>query len=188
MMMPADPQRASPDDMSDLQIIDRDLLDHVSRLAEESPRRRKNYNFHVADSEASHRLLNAMEPDSYIPPHCHADASKDETIVVLRGALGAVFFNHDGSVARKAVLQPNGEAVAVNVPHGVFHTLVALEPATVFFEAKAGPYLPLREDERGAWAPREGDSAAAAYLAFLRGLFAAAAQPAHSASIRWKPV
>jgi len=173
--------------MSDLQIIDRDLLDHVSRLAKESPRRRKNYNFHATDAESSHRLLNAMEPDSYIQPHCHADASKDETIVVLRGALGAVFFNHDGSVAHKALLQPGGEAVAVNVPHGVFHTLVALESATVFFEAKAGPYLPLREWERGAWAPQEGEPDAAAYLAFLRGLFSAAPPHAHSESTRWKP-
>ena len=157
--------------MREIQIVDRDLLDRVTLMAKDSPRRRKNYNFHAADTEASHRLLNAMEPDSYIPPHCHADPSKDETIVVLRGMLGAIFFNHDGTVAHNALLQPGGEAVAVNVPHGVFHSLVALEPGTVFFEAKAGPYMPLREGERAAWAPAEGAPDAAEYLEYLRRLF-----------------
>ena len=157
--------------MTEIQVVDRDLLDRVSRMATESPRRRKNFNFHAADAEPSHRLLNAIEPDSYIPPHCHADPSKDETIVVLRGVLGAIFFNHDGTVAYKALLQPGGDAVAVNVSHGVFHSLVALEPATVFFEAKAGPYMPLRESEKAAWAPAEAAPDSAKYLEFMRGLF-----------------
>jgi cupin fold WbuC family metalloprotein len=74
-------------------IIDNSLLDAVSKAAAESPRGRKNHNFHGADTEPCHRLLNAIEPGSYIQPHCHADANKDETIVILRGRLGAVIFN-----------------------------------------------------------------------------------------------
>jgi cupin fold WbuC family metalloprotein len=159
--------------MSELQIINRQLLDHVSGLAIESERKRKNFNFHEADSDASHRLLNGIEPGSYIPPHCHADSSKDETIVVLRGKLGTVFFDEYGAITHKVLLQAGGDAVAVNVPHGMFHTLVALEPGTVFFEAKAGPYQPLTEAERANWAPPEGAPDAPAYQASIVGLFAA---------------
>lgn len=152
-------------------LIDRTLLDEVSRMARESPRHRKNYNFHAADEDVSHRLLNAMEPDSYIQPHCHADPAKDETIVALRGRFGVVFFDHSGSVTGTAVLEPSGPAVGVTIPHGVFHTLVSLAPGGVFFESKAGPYRPLASGERAPWSPAEQDTAAPAYLAHLAGLF-----------------
>ncbi len=154
-----------------VQVIGQGLLDEVSSMARQSSRLRKNYNFHGSDEEASHRLLNAMEPDSYIPPHCHRDPSKDETIAVLRGRFGVLLFDARGGVSGRVVLQPGGEAVGVNIPHGVFHTLVALAPNGVFFEAKAGPYRPLLPEEKAPWAPAEGDSGAGRYLAGLKRLF-----------------
>jgi cupin fold WbuC family metalloprotein len=157
--------------MSELQIIDGQLLKHVSGLALESARKRKNFNFHGADSDASHRLLNGIEPGSYIPPHRHLDPGKDETLIVLRGKMGAVFFDNYGAITHKVLLQAGGDAVAVNVPHGMFHTLVALQPGTVFFEAKAGPYQPLTEEERANWAPPEGAPDAPAYQASIVALF-----------------
>ncbi len=158
-------------DMNVPQLIDCALLDRVSAQALASPRRRKNHNLHVAESDASHRLLNAVEPDSYIQPHCHADAVKDEAIVALRGRFGVVFFDAAGKVVKTAIIEPNGDTVAVNIPHGVFHGIVALLPGSVFFEAKAGPYQPLKPEEKAAWAPAEGEPGAAAYLEFLRALF-----------------
>ena len=153
------------------QIINRELFDRVSSEARAAPRRRKNFNFHIAEADASHRLLNAMEPDSYIPPHCHRDASKDESIIALAGRFGVVFFDHQGNVTGTAILTPGGEAVGVNIPHGVFHSLVALEPGSLFFEAKAGPYKALEPAEKAPWAPTEGEPDAIAYLGFLRAMF-----------------
>ena len=153
------------------QIINLELFNRVSLEAQAAPRRRKNFNFHVTDADASHRLLNAMEPDSYIPPHCHQDASKDESIIALAGRFGVVFFDHEGSVTETAILAPGGEAVGVNIPHGVFHSLVALEPGSIFFEAKAGPYKALEPAEKACWAPAEGEPDATAYLNFLRAMF-----------------
>jgi len=158
--------------MRDIQLINQDLLDQVSAQAQASPRRRKNYNFHVSETDGCNRLLNAIEPDSYIQPHCHHDAGKDESLVVVRGRVGVVFFDAHGAITSQAVLASGGEAVGVNIPHGVFHTLVALEPGSVFFEAKAGPYAPLTAREKAPWAPAEGDPQAAAFLARLRQLFA----------------
>lgn len=156
--------------MAKAQVINQALLDQVAATARESARKRKNYNFHGAEAELSHRLLNAMEPDSYIPPHRHQDATKDETILVLRGCLGAVFFNEAGEIGQTVLLEACGESLAVNIPHGVFHTLVALEPS-VFFEAKAGPYEPLKAGEKAEWAPTEGAVDANVYLAELKRLF-----------------
>ena len=157
--------------MSHVQYIHRNLLDDISSQAQASPRRRKNYNFHASEGDACHRLLNAIEPGSYIPPHCHHDASKDETLIVVRGSLGVIIFDERGAVTATAVLAPVGESVGVNIPHSVYHTLVALEAGSVFFEAKAGPYLPLAPQEKAPWAPAEGEPTAASYLAELKRLF-----------------
>lgn len=146
------------------QLIDAALLDAVSAEARLSPRRRRNRNFHRNDDQPGHRLLNALEPGTYIMPHRHLEADKDETIVVLRGRMGLVIFDDQGGVLSATVLAAGGAVLGADLPHGTWHTLVCLEGGTVFLEAKAGPYRPLTEAEKAAWAPAEGDPAAAAYL------------------------
>ncbi len=150
--------------------IDAALLDGVSAAASASPRRRKNHNFHPRDDSTCHRLLNAMEPDSYVPPHRHLDPEKDETFVVLRGRFGVVTFDDAGEVLAAQVLEPGG-TVGVTLPAGTWHSIVALAPGSVFLEAKGGPYVPLSAPERAAWAPGEGSGEATAYLLRLRCLF-----------------
>lgn len=157
--------------MSELKLITASLLDEVSHTAQTSPRRRKNHNFHSADDAHCHRLLNAIEPDSYVAPHRHLDLQKAETMLVLRGRLGLVIFNDEGQVQQSAVLSAGGGCCGVDIPCGVWHTVLGLESGTVFFEAKAGPYVPLQPQERAPWAPLEGDPETITYLAGLRALF-----------------
>jgi cupin fold WbuC family metalloprotein len=163
-----------------IRLIDTVLLDEVSAEAAASPRGRKNRNFHPRDDYPAHRLLNAIEPGSYIAPHRHLDPSKDETMVVLRGALGLVAFDDDGKVVRTEKVgipgglpsgRAGGTAIGIDIAHGTWHTVFALEPGTVFLEAKSGPYLPLADAERAPWAPAESAPEAPAYLAGLRRLF-----------------
>ena len=143
------------------------LLANLSTEARQAPRRRRNFNFHTDDTAPCQRLLNAIEPGSYIAPHRHLDSTKDETLVLLRGRLGLILFDESGNVTAHEVLDTTGARIGVTIAAGTFHTLVALEPESVFFEAKAGPYRPLAEEERATWAPAEGEPAAAAYLAAL---------------------
>ena len=152
-------------------LIDIPLLDAVSAEAKAAPRGRKNRNFHPDNAYPAHRLLNAIEPGSYIAPHRHASASKDETMVVLRGSLGLVEFDDAGQVARCIRLGAGGDALGCDIPHGVFHTVIALAADTVFLEAKSGPWAPLGDDEKAPWAPQEGDPDAAAYLQTLTARF-----------------
>jgi cupin fold WbuC family metalloprotein len=97
-------------------------------------------------------------------PHRHLDPNKDETILVLRGSLGLVLFDDTGAVIKALRLGPDAAAMGVDLPHGTWHAVFALESGTVFFEAKAGPYLPLADAERAPWAPVEGSPEAPAYL------------------------
>jgi len=157
-----------------IKLITTGLLDEVSREAQASPRRRKNRNFHPADDFPSHRLLNAIEPGSYVAPHRHLDPSKDESMLVLRGRLGLVIFDDAGGILQAVELTAGGASLGVDISHGCWHSVLGLEPGTVFFEAKAGPYVALTSEERALWAPQEGDAGAAGYLEKLRSLFACA--------------
>ncbi|HEY6871306.1 MAG TPA: WbuC family cupin fold metalloprotein [Geobacteraceae bacterium] len=154
-----------------MKIIDQKLLDGLSAQAAANPRLRKNHNLHPADDFCCHRLFNAIEPGSYIRPHRHLDPVKDETFVMVRGRLGVVVFDDNGNVTGKTLLEAGGGTIAADIPHGAFHAAVSLKPGTIFFEAKAGPYLPLTNREKAAWAPEEGAPEAAAYLASLEKLF-----------------
>ena len=66
-----------------MEIIDKRLLDEVSAQAKDSPRLRKNYNFHQTLHDLCHRMLNALEPETAILAIYYPD--KDETFVMLCG-------------------------------------------------------------------------------------------------------
>jgi cupin fold WbuC family metalloprotein len=147
------------------------LLDALTAEARAHPRGRRNRNFHASEAEPCNRLLNAIEPGSYVRPHCHLEAHKDETIVVLRGRLGVLIFDHTGNIAQKQVLAPGSGQIGLDIPHGTLHSMLALEPGTVFFEAKAGPYTRLSGTELASFAPAEGSMESAAYCDWMRSQF-----------------
>ncbi|WP_432720044.1 WbuC family cupin fold metalloprotein [Jeongeupia wiesaeckerbachi] len=152
--------------------IDRSLLNELSAEAAQSPRLRKNRNFHTDNDDACHRLLNALEPGTYIQPHRHLAADKEETLIVLCGRVGVLLFDEAGAVTATRELVAGGETVGINVAPGVFHSLVALEAGSVFFESKAGPYAALSAAEKPAWAPAEGEAGVADFLAGMLARFA----------------
>jgi cupin fold WbuC family metalloprotein len=154
-----------------VKIITRELLALVSAEARQNPRLRKNHNIHPSDESRCHRLLNAIEPDSYIRPHRHLDPEKDEAFIIMSGRLGIVTFTDDGEINDAVLLSHDSGNLAADIPHGVYHTALSLESGTVFYEAKAGPFRQLNEDEKVVWAPTESDPQAQAFLKRLRRVF-----------------
>lgn len=146
------------------------LLEELSREAAASPRLRQNRNFHAME-EPAHRLVNALEPGTYVRPHRHLDPNKAETAIALTGSTGVIVFDDDGTILEKRRLSPTGPVRGVDTPAGAWHTFVALEPGCVFFEAKAGPYAPPAENEIAPWSPAEGSPEAARLERFWRALF-----------------
>jgi cupin fold WbuC family metalloprotein len=123
-----------------MKVIDNNLLDKVSAQAKESPRLRMNYNFHQSLDEKCHRFLNAVEPGTEVPIHRHP--TKDETFVLLRGRVVVKTYNDDGTIKDSIELNPQEGKYGVNIPKGTWHNLESLEPDSVFFECKEGPFVP----------------------------------------------
>ncbi len=157
--------------MSDMVLIDQNMLAQLSAEAASAPRLRKNRNFHQANEDLCHRMLNALQPGTYVPPHRHLDAVKEETILALSGRFGCLVFDNDGKVVQSCELSPGGATMGINIKPGTFHSIVALEPNSVFFESKQGPYTPIAEAEKATWAPAEGQPECAAYLTFMLSHF-----------------
>lgn len=144
------------------------LMSGLLAKANASTRLRQHHNLHDTHDDPCHRLVVAMVGGSYIQPHRHKAYPKEELFVVLSGELVAVTFLEDGTVETVQMLTPGGTCVGCEFPAGAWHTIVALKES-VFLEVKAGPYMPLPDDDRAPWAPVEGDPAARSYLEGLRG-------------------
>jgi len=55
-------------------------------------------------------------------------------------------YNDDGTEIESVVLCPEEGLYGVDIPKGVWHTLEAIEPNSVIFECKEGPFVPHEED------------------------------------------
>lgn len=123
-----------------MKIIDNGLLDEVGGQAKVSPRLRTIFNFHQSQEEKCHRFLNAVEPGTEVEIHRHP--TKDESFVLLRGKVKVSTYNDDGSVLESVVLFHEDGRYGVDIPKNVWHKLEAMEPDSVIFECKEGPFVP----------------------------------------------
>ena len=144
--------------------LDDKLFDEILLRAQESPRRRMNFDLrtqameipgqagHDVDEtgskgwrDQSQRMLNVLMADTVIPIHRHNDTS--ETVVVCRGRVREEFYDAEGNKTAEFVLEAGGDCPAVQVPMGQYHTLVCLEDGSVIFEAKDRAYDPEQTED-----------------------------------------
>jgi len=128
-----------------MKIIDTSLLDSVTEQATKSPRLRMNHNFHESMEAKSQRLLNALEPGTEIPIHRHRTTA--ETYILLRGTIGVLFYNNEREIIETTELNPLKGKYGIDIPAGQWHTLEVLEPGTVIFEVKDGPYRAIGDED-----------------------------------------
>ena len=152
--------------MSEVKLISAALIDRVTGLASASPRRRMNHNFHSGPADNPHRFLNILLRGTYIRPHRHSAPPKAESFLVLEGAADVILFDDGGAITARYRLgaeSPEGRLWGIDLPPGVWHTILPTTARAVCFEVKPGPWEPSSDKEFAEWAPREGDPAAAEY-------------------------
>lgn len=153
-----------------MKLIEQKTIDMVVDEARVSSRKRKNFNYHEHLSDPINRMLNALEPGTYVQPHKHEDPDKREVFVILTGRMGVFIFDDHGKVIETAILDRDAGVYGIEIPPGTWHAVVSLAPGSVVYEVKDGPYEPLNDKNFAAWAPKEGAPEAAAYLASLEKL------------------
>jgi cupin fold WbuC family metalloprotein len=127
---------------------------------------------HRSSEERVQRLLNFVQPGSYIRPHLHPMPECIENITVLSGSIGFLAFDAAGEITTRRRLTANQPASCmVDIVQGVWHTFVALAPDTVVLEIKRGPYDAATDKKFASWAPVEGGPGVADWLVETGRLF-----------------
>lgn len=138
--------------------ITRQQLETLSRQAAESARGRANWNLHPSLADPTQRFCNAMEPGTYVRPHRHQAPGRWELFLALTGEAQVVTFSEKGGLLARVTIGADGPDYGIEIPEGVWHTVASLQPGTVLFELKPGPYIPLTDKDFAPWAPTEGHS------------------------------
>ena len=139
------------------QFIDEERLTRLAGEARAGARRRSHILLHENHEDQVQRLLIGLEPDSYVRPHVHSE--QWEMIVLLRGRIDVLIFGPQAELMQR--LSMSVRSPVVQIPRGICHSGVALEPETLVLEVKPGPFRP---NEFAQWAPEEGDAAGAAFM------------------------
>jgi cupin fold WbuC family metalloprotein len=144
--------------------IDQNLTNKITEQAILTPRRRKNYNFHHIQGDTLQRLINAMEPGTYIHPHKHESPDKREAFLVLIGTLLVVEFDEQGNITDHIILNRDLGNFGSETAERTYHTIISLEKGSVAYEAKDGPYDPADDKCFASWAPPENSPECDAYI------------------------
>lgn len=151
-------------------LITTDLIRQAVEASRCSPRKRIILPLHKEPKSPLHRMINAMQPYSYIRPHRHFQPPKAESVIVLQGALLCFIFSANGEVEQIYTLAAGSAHFGVDSEPGVYHTFLALEEDTVLFEAKPGPYQQSSDKDFASWAPAEATPEAETYMEYLYSL------------------
>jgi cupin fold WbuC family metalloprotein len=145
-----------------IQVIGCDQLEELATQATAVPRKRAHLLLHDGPTDPVQRLMIVLQPNSYVRPHHHSQ--QWELLVLPQGRGDLLIFDDSAHLADRAELSPR--APVVQIPVGVWHGFVALEPNTAVLEIKPGPY---RANEFADWAPEEGATNVDTFVEWARG-------------------
>lgn len=117
--------------------IDNILIEDLFAKANESDRKRMNYDLRTSSNDGSQRMLNALLPGSVVPIHRHQFSN--ENVLLLCGKLVEVIYDAEGNETERIHLDPSVGNFGCVVPAGAWHTVEVLDPS-VIYEAKDGKY------------------------------------------------
>ena len=88
----------------------------------------------------------------------------------MKGRGAVIIFDDTGRVTDTHILEAGGNTLGVEIPPGVWHSILSLEEGTVFFEVKDGPYIATTDKDFAPWAPAPGDENVQSYLKELEDM------------------
>jgi len=156
----------------DVLVIDAKLIKAKAAHAAESKRKREIHILHTGDEDTLQRMLNSVQPGSYIAPHRHTATPKAESFIVLQGSIAFVIFDDGPKHDEQAwLIDPKKGISGIDCREGLWHCFFALEPDTVIFEVKPGPFDCATDKEFATFAPHENDDQAVRFLATMEDRF-----------------
>ncbi|MGC6427693.1 MAG: WbuC family cupin fold metalloprotein [Akkermansiaceae bacterium] len=113
------------------------------------------------------RIVNFLQPGTYIRPHCHPLPHATESVCLIQGALEILIFSEGGEVIARHHLRETGNRL-IDLEPGTWHGMIVHGEDTVVFESKRGPYDAETDKIFAPWSPEEGDERVGEFLESLR--------------------
>lgn len=148
-----------------IRTITQQMLDDLIAQAAAAPRKRTIYRLHEHE-EPVQRMVNALVPGTYTPPHKHENPDKVELFAILVGRIALLHFDDAGNVEAVHVLDASGPVKIADIAPRTYHALVALEPSAAL-EIIQGPYDARTHKQFAPFAPAEESPEAADYLRWM---------------------
>ena len=121
----------------------------------QSPRKRIILPIHRKQEAVVQRMVNFLQPGTYIRPHKHPMPHATETLVLLRGSIRFFTFDDEGVVTSKRIVSASPLPGVLDIEPNIWHSFKVLEQDTVLFECKKGPYDADTDKVFAPWAPEE---------------------------------
>jgi cupin fold WbuC family metalloprotein len=127
---------------------DSDLQDLIEK-SRTHPRRRALHAFNAPEYPGPQIIFNAMQPESYLPPHNH---TLPEVWMPLRGWFLLGTFSESGDVREVFSLHKN-KTNYVEIPSSIYHTAISMDQHSVFMNVNPGPHT--KDKNTAPWAPEK---------------------------------
>lgn len=134
-----------------------DLIEQGLEASRKSNRKRMILPIHRTQRAEVQRLINFLQPGTYIRPHLHPLPHATESIVILQGGIRFFTLGDDGSILTDQPLTSDPIPSVIDIEPRVWHTFLVLKEDTIIFECKRGPYNSETDKQFAEWAPEEGD-------------------------------
>lgn len=157
-------------------VFSKKIIADVINASKITGRRRLHRNLHSNYDSSCQVLLNCIQTDSYIRPHRHFKADKDEYLFALQGFFALITFNEYGVVSASTTFGSKSYLHLCDANWGVkiepteWHTVLALASNSVLLEIKEGPFVQTEAKEYASWSPSEGACGSSLWLEGLRQL------------------
>jgi len=152
----------------DLFLLEKKQIEEGLLASRNSKRLRMILPLHREQNAEVQRLINFLQPGTYIRPHLHPLPHATESIVMLKGKIRFFTFNDTGIPETDIIISSGPLAGVVDIEPEVWHSFLVLEEDTILFECKKGPYDAGSDKVFAAWAPPEGSREAAEWQTKMR--------------------
>lgn len=132
-----------------------------------SSRKRIILPIHRKQDARVQRMINFLQPGTYIHPHKHPLPHATESLVLLKGTIRFYTFDGEGNIISDQIVSDKPLPGVIDVEPDTWHSFMVIEPDTVLFECKIGPYDAETDKVFASWAPEENDPEVENWLSLL---------------------
>lgn len=137
------------------------------KASRESERKRIILPIHRKQEAEVQRMINFLQPGTYLRPHKHPLPHASESLVLMNGSIRFYTFDEEGVVLSKNEINSKPVPGVLDIEPQVWHSFIVLEEDTVLFECKKGPYDVETDKTFAPWSPEEGSDYVQDWMNFL---------------------